>query len=270
MPVGRLRVVRVSTDSPSDTPTHLDRYLLETERVVVAVRRHPAKVLEPVLSAVAGLIFVLGVSTEISPDVAVVPDVLWVAWLLVLGRALVHLWLWHEDWFVATDTRLMLTYGVLNRRVAMMPLAKVTDMSYNRSLVGRVLGYGEFVLESAGQDQAMRVVSWLPNPDELYRRICTVIFEPQRGGREQRRRATGPPAPIGPGSDPPQGLAHGSGASLAERVADQAISQALQGPDQGPHQEPHQEPQWQESPQWQDERPKRGPSHYPAVDVSND
>ncbi len=52
----------------------------------------------------------------------------------------------------------MLNYGVFTRRVAMMPLMKVTDMSYNRSVLGRLVGYGEFVLESAGQEQALRTV----------------------------------------------------------------------------------------------------------------
>ena len=32
--------------------------------------------------------------------------------------------------------------------VAMMPLLKVTDMTYDRSLLGRIVGYGTFVLES--------------------------------------------------------------------------------------------------------------------------
>lgn len=175
--MGRLVVRRIS----ADTPPHLDRYLLETEHVVVAVRRHPAQILEPVASAVAGVVLVLWITSHLSPDVRVVPDVLWVAWLIVLGRAVWRLLEWQNDWFVATDTRLMLTYGILTRKVAMMPLMKVTDMSYNRSPLGRVLGYGEFVLESAGHDQAMRDVKWLPNPDELYRRICTEIFGSDRG-----------------------------------------------------------------------------------------
>ena len=40
----------------------------------------------------------------------------------------------------------------------MMPLTKVTDMSFKRSFPGRLLGYGEFIVESAGQDQALRNV----------------------------------------------------------------------------------------------------------------
>lgn len=175
--VGQVVIRHIS----AETPPHLDRYLLDTERVVVAVRRHPAQILEPVASAVAGVLVVLWVTTNVSPDLTLLPDALWVAWLVLLGRAIWRLLEWQNDWFVATDTRLLLTYGILTRKVAMMPLRKVTDMSYNRTPLGRVLGYGEFVLESAGHDQAMRDVKWLPNPDELYRRICTEIFGSDKG-----------------------------------------------------------------------------------------
>jgi membrane protein YdbS with pleckstrin-like domain len=170
--VGQVVVRRIS----ADVPPRMDRYLLDTEMVVVAVRRHPAQVLEPVLTTLAALFLVLWATSSLSPDVEIVPDVLWVAWLAVLARALYKLVEWSQEWFVATDTRLLLTYGILTRKVAMMPLRKVTDMSFNRSLLGRMLGYGEFVLENAGQDQAMRVVSWVPNPEEIYRLICAEIF----------------------------------------------------------------------------------------------
>lgn len=176
----------------ADAPPHLSRYLLDAERVVIAVRRHPAQVLEPVVSAVGGLALVLWLQLRIPPDLGLLSDLLWPAWSLLLGRALIRLWMWREDWFVATDSRLLLTYGIVTRKVAMMPLAKVTDMSYNRSPLGRVLGYGEFVLESAGHDQAMRVVSWLPNPDQLYRLICAEIFDPRRFGRGGARRPGAP------------------------------------------------------------------------------
>ena len=83
---------------------------------------------------------------------------------------------WHHNWFVATDKRLLLRYGIITHKVAMMPLIKVTDMSYVRSIPGQFLGYGRFVLESAGQDQALREVKWVPHPDETYRDICAEIF----------------------------------------------------------------------------------------------
>ena len=163
-----------------DAPSHVSRYLLEAETVVVAVRRHPAQVAEPVLSCVAGLVVAAWASQSLPPDVPYVSDVLFFAWFALLGRAVWRMLEWHQDWFVATDRRLLMTYGLVTRKVAMMPLAKVTDLSYNRSPLGRLLGYGEFVLESAGQEQAMHSVTWLPNPDELYRRICAEIFDPRQ------------------------------------------------------------------------------------------
>src|SRR5665811_1723416 len=69
---------------------------------------------------------------------------------------------------IGTSRRMRLATGVITRKVAMMPLVKVTDMSFQRSSLGRLLGYGEFILESAGQDQALRVVDHLPYPEQLY------------------------------------------------------------------------------------------------------
>jgi hypothetical protein len=178
----------VSLAAASSAPGHLTRYLLNGEQIVVAVRRHPAQVFEPVASAIAGLAVTLWLQTRIPPDLGVLSDVLWPLWAVLLGRALIRLSLWRVDWFVATDSRLLLTYGILTRKVAMMPLMKVTDMSYNRSVLGRLFGYGQFVLESAGHDQALHVVSWLPNPDALYRLICAEIFDPRRFGPGGARR----------------------------------------------------------------------------------
>jgi hypothetical protein len=52
---------------------------------------------------------------------------------------------------------------------------------------GRIFGYGRFVLESAGQDQALRQVDWVPHPDVTYRILCTEIF-----GVPSRERVTDP------------------------------------------------------------------------------
>ena len=66
----------------------------------------------------------------------------------------------------------------------MMPLGKVTDMSFQRSLLGRMLGYGEFILESAGQDQALATVQYIPYPETLYLEVCSMLFPGK--GRQRR------------------------------------------------------------------------------------
>ncbi len=159
-------------------PRHgvLGRYLLDGERTLTAVHQHWAKVAEPVASLVAGLMLVLALDSTLPSTLGVVANLLWWAWFVVVARALWKILEWRHDWFVATDKRLIMTYGLLTHKVAMMPLAKVTDMSYNRSPIGRLLGYGTFVMESAGQDQALHSVGWVPDPDNTYRAICAEIF----------------------------------------------------------------------------------------------
>jgi uncharacterized membrane protein YdbT with pleckstrin-like domain len=73
----------------------------------------------------------------------------------------------------------MVVSGIFARNVAMMPLSRVTDMKYVQTFSGRLLGYGNFEIESAGQDQALRSVKNLPNPNELYLRIVEEMYEPE-------------------------------------------------------------------------------------------
>lgn len=159
-------------------PAELDRYLLDGERLVTAVHQHWGKVAEPVASAIAGLVVALWVDANVAPSLGVVSTAIWWVWFALLARTIYLLVEWRHDWFVATDRRLLLFYGFVTRKVSMMPLMKVTDMSYERSIPGRLLGYGRFVMESAGQDQALHKVNWVPQPDDNYRAICAEIFRP--------------------------------------------------------------------------------------------
>ena len=71
---------------------------------------------------------------------------------------------------------MILVSGFMVRKVAMMPLARVTDMSFQRSALGRLLGYGEFIVESAGEEQALRSIDFLPYPEQLYLEVCGLVF----------------------------------------------------------------------------------------------
>jgi PH (Pleckstrin Homology) domain-containing protein len=165
-----------SPQAPHRGDRYFRKHLLPYEAVVAAERRHWARLIEPAASVVAGLIVAVWLDTNLPQNVPLARDAIWLGWLALLLRLVYRIVEWYSDWFVATNKRVLLTYGVFTRKVAMMPLMKVTDMSYNRSILGRLIGYGEFVLESAGQEQALRTVSYLPRPDELYEEICQEIF----------------------------------------------------------------------------------------------
>ena len=153
-----------------------ERYLVRGERVVLAIHLHWATVARDVALCVGLLVLAVWVDVVTSPDLDVVRNIVWLVWLVDLLRTAWILFEWRHDWFVATNKRLLLTQGAFSQRTPMMPMNRVTDMSYERSVVGRALGYGHFVLESAGQEQALRDINFIPHPDETYRAIVTEIF----------------------------------------------------------------------------------------------
>jgi uncharacterized membrane protein YgcG len=167
-----------------EVPAGLEPILLPGERLVTAVHAHWVSVAEPVASMFLGLVVAIWVDSNVTRGTQAVGTIVWWVFLFLVLRMLWSLADWHHNWFVATDKRLLLRYGIITHKVAMMPLIKVTDMSYVRSIPGQFLGYGRFVLESAGQDQALRDVKWVPRPDETYRAICAEIFHIAPGGGE--------------------------------------------------------------------------------------
>lgn len=163
-----------------DEPSSLvARYLFPTERYRGEWRRHWIHLSKPIAIGVIAT-FALGYLSGFLAQQDV-PG-LWVAavavWTGVMGWIAWVVADWYFDRFILTNKRLMLVSGIITRKVAMMPLTKVTDMKYQQTPAGRMLSYGTFVLESAGQDQALSKIEHMPNPNELYLRIVEEMYEP--------------------------------------------------------------------------------------------
>jgi membrane protein YdbS with pleckstrin-like domain len=157
-------------------PADVDKYLLPHEQQVITVRRHPAVLAGPILLTVAGLIAAAVLSDTILQNQGAALWIVWLIWGILLLRLIFKTFAWAVDYFVVTSHRMILTSGFITRKVAMMPLVKVTDMTFQRSFLGRVLGYGTFILESAGQDQALSNVDYIPYPEQLYLEVCALLF----------------------------------------------------------------------------------------------
>jgi uncharacterized membrane protein YdbT with pleckstrin-like domain len=166
----------------SDTvPPAIARYLLPHERQVITVRLHPAVLIRPVAETLLGLALAAVISAVAAKGNGAILLVVWLAWMVLLVRLVMRVWEWWDNHFVVTSARLLLATGVLTKKVNMMPLTKVTDMSFQRSSLGRILGYGEFIVESAGKDQALSHIDHLPYPEQLYLEVCGLIFKDPGG-----------------------------------------------------------------------------------------
>ncbi|GAB3711381.1 PH domain-containing protein [Nocardiopsis oceani] len=165
--------------SSNAAPASVNRYLLPHEQDVVTIRRHPAVLIGPVAAVLAALVVAgilsrtIGTGANGNATLAVI----WWLWLLVLVWFVWRVAEWSVDYFVITSARLLLTTGLITRQVNMMPLGKVTDMRFERTLLGRFLGYGTFVMESAGQDQALSKINFIPYPEQLYLEVVGLIFK---------------------------------------------------------------------------------------------
>jgi membrane protein YdbS with pleckstrin-like domain len=180
----------------------LQRFLLDGERVVVDVRQHWFVIAGPVAWTLIALFVVMWVDARVRVDAGAIARVLWFAWFILLAWMGFQIAQWRHDRFIATNKRLLMDYGLITQKIAMMPFIKVTDMSYRRTIPGRIFGYGEFILESAGQDQALRKVEWVPHPDTTYRIICAEIF-----GLPNQQRVADPDRDDGFIDDDPGGSA---------------------------------------------------------------
>ncbi|MDQ1732889.1 MAG: hypothetical protein QOK10_3048 [Pseudonocardiales bacterium] len=156
----------------------LDRYLIPTEVLEVVVRRHWASQVRHAL-IFTGLVFLslfvlaylpTGSAASLGGGLLLLGSAGWFSWMVLD---------WRVERFIITDKRVLLITGLLTKRVAIMPLSKVTDLTFERSVPGRILGYGVFVMESAGQQQALSRIDYLPTPDELYQQVSALLFGPR-------------------------------------------------------------------------------------------
>ena len=155
----------------------IGRHLLreEGEVIVDEVRRHWAAYVRPCLEGLLGLV-VLAATPFVHVDIA------WLFLLVSFGLLLRAAWgvlREHRDRFVITNMRVFRVHGVLSTHLATMPLSRILDISVDKPLHGRVLGFGHFVFESAAQEQGLRDIRYVGRPDERDLVIQRVV---QRSG----------------------------------------------------------------------------------------
>ncbi|CCH79848.1 hypothetical protein BN12_600008 [Nostocoides japonicum T1-X7] len=165
------------------TERTLDEQYAEGEEELVRTRRHIFILLKPMVRALVPTVLATWYTLEI-PTSGHVASFLW---FVAMG-----LWLWvawceaerRRNVFVITTKRILLYEGIVTRSVPMMRLSKVTDLTYHRTVPGRIFRYGTIVIESAGQEQALNTITFLPEPDTVFAILNGALF-----GEKARERS---------------------------------------------------------------------------------
>src|SRR6185312_17355319 len=101
-------------------PVAVSKYLLPREVQVATVRQHPAVLLPVGGQTLAGLLVAGVLSATVVHGNHLLLAILWIAWAVLLLRLIWKAVNWAVDYFVITTERLLLTTGLLTRKVAMM------------------------------------------------------------------------------------------------------------------------------------------------------
>ena len=150
----------------------------------------------------AGPLFAVAV-VVVGSVVALVEDVPhWAEVALAVLLVLCLVWLlgryikWVTTSFVVTTERLIMRKGVLRRSVREILLDRLTDITYNQTLLDRIMGCGNILLESPGRDSPETFPD-LPHPVRIQNEIYRLINQRRPGAWVA---ATGDPAASGVGA----------------------------------------------------------------------
>lgn len=143
------------------------RLLSEDENVIREFRPHWSAIAIPTALAI-GFTIVGGV----------IGAVLTQGWLpliigliIGLGFALPKLAVWAFTKYVITNERVIVRSGVFARQGKEIPLEVINDVAFSQSLIERMFGSGDLLLESAGEMGQSRFTN-VPTPED----IQTVIY----------------------------------------------------------------------------------------------
>jgi uncharacterized membrane protein YdbT with pleckstrin-like domain len=160
------------------------RLLNDGEEIVLDLRPHWWFFAGPAVALAAAIVVAVAVSTK--TDSAVVQLPLLALVLVALVWLLARVARWSTINFVLTNDRLIVRSGVFMKRGREIPLERVNDITVTQTLLRRMLGAGDLVIESAGE-RGQEAFPGCPHPGRVQNEIYRQMEE--SADRDAERRA---------------------------------------------------------------------------------
>lgn len=98
---------------------------------------------------------------------------------------------WYTTHFVLTTRRVLMREGLIARKGRDIPIFRINDVTFEHTVLERILGAGTLVVESAGE-RGQVTLSDIPHVEDVQRQIYSLI-----DADDARRRTAGPEADPG-------------------------------------------------------------------------
>jgi membrane protein YdbS with pleckstrin-like domain len=134
------------------------------EDIVLDVHPHWLFFAEPVLSGLVLLVLTVALAAAVGNGALTLFMLVLVAAVLIWG--LWRLATWRSTHFVITTDRLVYRAGVFAKRGIQIPLERVNNVNFKQGLLERIVGAGDLLVESAGEDGRQRFTD-VRHPDQI-------------------------------------------------------------------------------------------------------
>lgn len=121
-----------------------------------------------------------------------------VLWVLIAAIVLSAVWLvirymkWATTNFVITSDRVVFRHGVIAKSGIEIPLDRVNNVNFNQGIFERMIGAGDLLIESGGEDGQQRFTD-VRHPERVQQ-----VIHAQIGDTSRRRTSYGVPAGTSP------------------------------------------------------------------------
>ena len=159
----------------SGRPSNGYRYLLPHEQERIIIQRHPVLLVGPIFAVLIGLA-IAGWLSNLPVLGGGMLLVVWLAWGLLLLWGAWKIINWSVSYCIVTRDRMLVINGVLARDVAMIPFAQLININFERSTLGRLLGYASFILDVDDQVMPVWRINFLPYPERVYLEILSIVL----------------------------------------------------------------------------------------------
>lgn len=168
------------------------KLLADGEHVVLSVRTHPKALIGPVALLILVLAGVITAAMLQSNNTIVGIAAAVVAVPVVIVWVIIPFLRWMTSTYTVTNRRLITRRGILTRTGRDIPLFRINDVAYEKSLIDRILGCGTLIISDA-TEKAGVVLPDVPNVEQVHLQISDLLFDNDDGNDDDGSQVPGEP-----------------------------------------------------------------------------
>ncbi|MHB1067434.1 MAG: PH domain-containing protein [Candidatus Nanopelagicales bacterium] len=169
------------------------KLLSDGETVQFELRPHFRALLVPILILLA-IVFVGSWLFFLTGNSFLRWAILVIALVLFFPFVLVAFLRWLTTQYVFTNRRIITRRGIITKQGRDMPLSKVNNVSFDISVMGRILNYGALKIDSANTEGDLVIVD-VPDVERIQREVYRLHEEDDERRRRRSDELGGDPVP---------------------------------------------------------------------------